>query len=60
MLTQLLNIDWDITNVMLGIILFLGTIVFYKSLGIIFRILENIHRARNTVNKQPLKKTDNE
>jgi len=60
MLTQLLNIDWDITNVMLGIIIFLGIIVFFKSLGIFIRILENTHRARNVVNKQPIKKANNE
>ncbi len=60
MLSQFLNIEWDITNVMLGIIIFLGVIVFFKSLGIALKIFENTHSPRNTVNKESLKKANNE
>jgi len=56
MLTQLLNIDWTVTDVMFSIIIILGIIVFLKSTALILRIIENIRQSRRAVNKNPMKK----
>jgi len=56
MLTQLLNIDWTVTDVMFSIIIILGIIVFFKSTALILRIIENIRQSRRAVNKNPMKK----
>ncbi len=59
MLTQLLNIKWDITDVMLFVIIILGAILFYKILEIVLGFFYNIRQSKNSFKKESIKKEIN-
>jgi len=56
MLSQLLNIEWDITNVMLIVILLLGIAVLIKFSGKILNIFVRTNQNKNKVKKEFIKK----
>jgi hypothetical protein len=60
MLSQFLNIEWTVTDIMLGILIILGIILLYKSLGFALRFYENIRKSRKPVEKNTIAKINND
>lgn len=54
MLSQLLEINWTVTDVMLGILAILGIIIFYKSFGFALRFYDNVRSKRKPVEKNQI------
>ena len=54
MLSQLLNIKWSTIDIMLIILIILGIILSYKSIGFILRFYKNIKRSKIPVERNPM------
>lgn len=59
MLTQLLNIKWTITEIMLVILVILGLIIFYKFLNFILGRFINYKESKKTVEKKSMIEINN-
>lgn len=59
MLTQLLNIKWTITEIMLVILVILGLIIFYKFLNFVLGRFINYKESKKTVEKKSMIEINN-
>ena len=59
MLTQLLNIKWTVTEIMLVILVILGLIIFYKFLNFILGRFINYKESKKPVEKKSMIEINN-